>query len=56
MQTLGGLRLWGRAKVIDDREVIDQLEGVSETERGERAIVFTVLAWDWNCSRYIPNL
>lgn len=50
------LRLWGRAKVIDDREVIDQLEGVSETERGERAIVFTVLAWDWNCSRYIPNL
>ena len=22
----------------------------------ERAIVFTVLAWDWNCSQHIPRL
>ena len=36
------LKLWGRARVVAD-------------DAGE-TIVFTVLAWDWNCSKHIPKL
>ena len=36
------LKLWGRARVVEDAET--------------RVIVFTVLAWDWNCSQHIPRL
>ena len=36
------LKLWGRARVVSD-------------DAGE-TIVFTVLAWDWNCSKHIPRL
>ena len=36
------LKLWGRARVISD-------------DAGE-TIVFTMLAWDWNCSKHIPKL
>jgi predicted pyridoxine 5'-phosphate oxidase superfamily flavin-nucleotide-binding protein len=50
------LKLWGRAKVVDDRELIAQINGPREAPAIERAIVFTVLAWDWNCSQYIPRL
>jgi uncharacterized protein len=50
------LKLWGRAKVIDDRELIAQISSTREAPAIERAIVFTVLAWDWNCSQYIPRL
>jgi predicted pyridoxine 5'-phosphate oxidase superfamily flavin-nucleotide-binding protein len=49
------LKLWGRAKVVDDPELIAQINS-SEQARVERAIVFTVLAWDWNCSQHIPRL
>src|SRR4029453_9745545 len=36
------LKLWGRARVVADD--------------GGETIVFTVLAWDWNCSKHIPRL
>ncbi|HWM43697.1 MAG TPA: pyridoxamine 5'-phosphate oxidase family protein, partial [Burkholderiales bacterium] len=36
------LKLWGSARVVEDAET--------------RAIVFTVRAWDWNCSQHIPRL
>jgi predicted pyridoxine 5'-phosphate oxidase superfamily flavin-nucleotide-binding protein len=36
------LKLWGRARI-----------GV---EAGEETVVFSVLAWDWNCSQHIPKL
>ena len=49
------LKLWGRAKVVEDRELIAQINGPPEETRVERAIVFTVLAWDWNCSQHIPR-
>src|ERR1043166_8920995 len=49
------LKLWGRAKVVDDPELIAQINS-SETAVVERAIIFTVLAWDWNCSQHIPRL
>jgi uncharacterized protein len=50
------LKLWGRAKVVEDQEVIAQVSGPPDATAAERAIVFTVLAWDWNCSQYIPRL
>jgi uncharacterized protein len=50
------LKLWGRAKVVDDRELIAHINGPSETASIARAIIFTVLAWDWNCSQHIPRL
>ena len=34
------LKLWGRARVLAD----------------DSGFVFTVLAWDWNCSQHIPRL
>jgi len=36
------LKLWGRARIVSD-------------DSGEN-IVFSVLAWDWNCSQHIPRL
>ena len=36
------LKLWGRARIVSD--------AAGET------IVFSVLAWDWNCSQHIPKL
>ena len=36
------LKLWGRARVVSD-------------DAGE-TIFFSVLAWDWNCSKHIPRL
>jgi uncharacterized protein len=50
------LKLWGRAKVVDDPELIAQITGPQEAPAVERAIVLTVLAWDRNCSQFIPRL
>jgi predicted pyridoxine 5'-phosphate oxidase superfamily flavin-nucleotide-binding protein len=36
------LKLWGRAQLVSD-------------DSGD-TIVFSVLAWDWNCSKHIPKL
>lgn len=36
------LKLWGRARVVSG-------------DAGD-TIVFSVLAWDWNCSQHIPKL
>ena len=36
------LKLWGRARIVSD-------------DSGEN-VVFSVLAWDWNCSQHIPRL
>ena len=53
----GRLRLWGRAHVVrEDTELLARV-----TDRGygaivEQAIVFTLAAWEWNCSRHIPKL
>jgi hypothetical protein len=44
MDYAGGrrLKLWGSARVV--------------SENGGDTIVFSVLAWDWNCSKHIPRL
>jgi len=50
------LKLWGRAQVSNDPELIASLMASVGSRRMEHAIVFTVLAWDWNCSQHIPRL
>ena len=50
------LKLWGRARVSDDQALLARIVEPAYPARIERAILFTVLAWDWNCSQHIPKL
>ena len=50
------LKLWGRARVTGEPALLARLVEPNYPARIEQAIVFTVLAWDWNCSRHIPRL
>ena len=51
------LKLWGQARVVDgDTDLLARLIDAAYPARVERAIVFTVTAWDWNCSQHIPRL
>jgi len=50
------LKLWGRAEVSSDPELVASLMPSPHSRRVEYAIVFTVLAWDWNCTQHIPRL
>lgn len=48
------IKLWGTAEVIyDDTELITSLHDSSYKATPERAIVFTVSAWDVNCPQHI---
>jgi predicted pyridoxine 5'-phosphate oxidase superfamily flavin-nucleotide-binding protein len=50
------LKLWGRSRVSDEPALLGRLAHPGYPGRIERAIVFSVLAWDWNCSQHIPRL
>jgi hypothetical protein len=48
------IKLWGRARVIeDDPALIGRLFDDGYKARPERAILFTIEAWDVNCSAHI---
>ena len=48
------LKLWGTARVIeDDPDLLDKLRDPDYPGKVERAIVFTVEAWDINCPQHI---
>jgi len=48
------VKLWGRARVVeDDPELIEALFGADYQARPERAILFTLEAWDVNCPQHI---
>lgn len=50
------VKLWGEARVVDDDPALfDKLAAPADRSRVERAIVFTVKAWDANCPKYIPQ-
>lgn len=50
------VKLWGRARVIeDDPALIDGLMPAGYGARSEQAILFTIEAWDINCSQHIPQ-
>lgn len=51
------LKLWGCARVVtDDPDLCASLATSGYQARVEQAIIFTVRAWDWNCSQHIPKL
>ena len=47
------LKLWGAARVVVDDPMLFARLGDAAVQQ---AVVFTVLAWDWNCSQHIPHL
>ena len=48
------VKLWGTARVVeDDPGLLDQLRDPDHPGKVERAIVFTVEAWDINCPQHI---
>jgi uncharacterized protein len=50
------LKLWGRARVTAEPALLTRLADPAYSAGIQQAIVFTVLAWDWNCSQHIPRL
>src|SRR5712691_5836414 len=48
------IKVWGRARLVeDDPALLARLADPGYRARPERAIVFTVEAWDVNCSQHI---
>ena len=48
------VKLWGTARVIeDDPDLLERLRDPDYLGRAERAIVFSVEAWDVNCPQHI---
>ena len=48
------VKLWGRARVVEkDLELMERLVDPSYKARPQRAIVFTLEAWDVNCTQHI---
>jgi predicted pyridoxine 5'-phosphate oxidase superfamily flavin-nucleotide-binding protein len=50
------IKVWGEARVVEhDDALIARLMPDGYAARPEQAIVFTVKAWDTNCSQHIPQ-
>jgi predicted pyridoxine 5'-phosphate oxidase superfamily flavin-nucleotide-binding protein len=48
------IKLWGRARVIEnDPVLVEKLFDAGNKAQPERAILFTIEAWDVNCSQHI---
>ena len=47
------IKIWGRAKVVDNPELMARLTDADYDGRPEQAIVFEVGAWDVNCPQHI---
>jgi predicted pyridoxine 5'-phosphate oxidase superfamily flavin-nucleotide-binding protein len=50
------VKVWGRARVVEnDQELMERLVDPSYRALPERAILFTIEAWDTNCSQHITE-
>jgi uncharacterized protein len=50
------IKIWGRARVVEgDAALLARLMPEGYAARPERAILFTVAAWDMNCPQHIPQ-
>ena len=48
------IKLWGRARVVeDDPALVEKLFDAGYKAKPERAVLFTIEAWDVNCSSHI---
>jgi predicted pyridoxine 5'-phosphate oxidase superfamily flavin-nucleotide-binding protein len=55
--TQSRVKVWGRARVVEgDAALLARLAPKGAGAAAERAIVFTVAAWDANCPKHIPRL
>lgn len=51
------VKIWGHARVVEnDDELLSRLRPSAGNYSVERAILFTVAAWDRNCRQHIPQL
>jgi predicted pyridoxine 5'-phosphate oxidase superfamily flavin-nucleotide-binding protein len=49
------IKLWGRARISDDPELIASLMPADYHAQAEQAVLFEVEAWDANCPQHIPQ-
>ena len=50
------IKVWGRARVVEnDPTLMERLVDPGYRARPERAILFTIEAWDINCSQHITE-
>lgn len=49
------VKVWGRARVVEDPALVARLMPEGYRARGERVIVFAIEAWDVNCPQHIPQ-
>ena len=50
------VKIWGEARVVeDDADLMARLTPEAYKARPEQAILFSVSAWDENCSQHIPR-
>jgi len=55
-ETRRRIKVWGEARVIEnDEELLAKLRPAGYKARADQAILFTVLAWDTNCPKHIPQ-
>lgn len=50
------VKIWGRARVVDDPVVLAQLRSQGYRAKAEQAILFAVEAWCANCPSHIPQM
>lgn len=49
------IKILGRARIVEDDDLIRKLHDASYKARPERAIVISLEAFDWNCKQHIPQ-
>ena len=49
------VKVWGRARMVEDAGVIADLADPTYPATAERALLFTVTAFDINCPQHIPQ-
>ena len=49
------VKIWGRARIVEDAEIITTLMPEGYAARPEQAILIDVEAWDVNCPQHIPQ-
>ena len=50
------VKLWGRARVVEDAALLARLWPEGYEARPEQAILFEIEAWDTNCPQHIPQM
>ena len=50
------IKIWGRARVVEDEALTASLHAAGYAAKPEQAILFTIEAWDANCRQHIPQL